>query len=71
MSSAAGPLGSKFSHLDLVVSDLERSVAFYGGVLQPPGWTRVREIAGKAGERVVFSLDPDGIKLELLHRPVD
>jgi len=36
MSAAAGPLGSKFSHVDLVVSDLER--------------------------------DPDGIRLELLHR---
>jgi hypothetical protein len=40
MSSAAGPLGSKFSHVDLVVSDLERGY-------------------------------PDGIKLELLHRPVE
>ena len=27
MSAAAGQLGSKFSHVDLVVSDLERSLA--------------------------------------------
>jgi glyoxylase I family protein len=58
VSSAAGPLGSKFSHLDLVVSDLERSLAFYGGLLEPLGWTRVREIVGEAGERVVYRSVP-------------
>ena len=58
MSSAAGPLGSKFSHVDLVVSDLERSLAFYAGLLEPLGWTRVREIVGEAGERVVYRSVP-------------
>jgi len=58
MSSAAGPLGSKFSHLDLVVSDLERSLAFYAGLLEPLGWTRVAEIDGEAGERVVYRSVP-------------
>jgi catechol 2,3-dioxygenase-like lactoylglutathione lyase family enzyme len=58
MSSAAGPLGSKFSHLDLVVSDLERSLAFYAGLLEPLGWTRLGEIVGEAGERVVYRSVP-------------
>jgi len=58
MSSAAGPLGSKFSHLDLVVSDLDRSLAFYGGLLEPLGWTRLGEIVGEAGERVVYRSVP-------------
>ena len=59
MSSAAGPLGSKFSHIDLVVSDLERSLAFYEGLLEPLGWTRVREIEGERGERVVYRSVPN------------
>jgi len=58
VSSAAGPIGSKFSHLDLVVSDLERSLAFYAGLLEPLGWTRVAEIDGEAGERVVYRSVP-------------
>jgi len=58
MSSAAGPLGSKFSHVDLVVSNLERSLAFYAGLLEPLGWTRLGEIVGEAGERVVYRSVP-------------
>jgi catechol 2,3-dioxygenase-like lactoylglutathione lyase family enzyme len=58
VSSAAGPLGSKFSHVDLVVSDLERSLAFYEGLLEPLGWTRVREIVGERDERVVYRSVP-------------
>jgi catechol 2,3-dioxygenase-like lactoylglutathione lyase family enzyme len=58
MTSAAGPLGSKFSHVDLVVSDLGRSLSFYGGLLEPLGWTRLGEIAGEAGERVVYRSVP-------------
>lgn len=41
-------------HLDLVVSDLERSLAFYRGLLAPLGWTRANEIEGERGERVVY-----------------
>jgi glyoxylase I family protein len=59
VSSAAGPLGSKFSHIDLVVSDLERSLAFYEGLLEPVGWTRIREIEGERGERVVYRSVPN------------
>jgi glyoxylase I family protein len=58
MSSATGPLGSKFSHLDLVVSDLGRSLTFYAGLLEPLGWTRVAEIVGEEGERVVYRSVP-------------
>jgi catechol 2,3-dioxygenase-like lactoylglutathione lyase family enzyme len=41
-------------HLDLVVSDLERSLAFYRGLLQPLGYVREGPIAGERGERVVY-----------------
>ena len=41
-------------HLDLVVSDLDRSLAWYRGLLEPLGWTRVTEIEGERGERVVY-----------------
>jgi catechol 2,3-dioxygenase-like lactoylglutathione lyase family enzyme len=38
-------------HLDLVVTDLERSLAFYNGLLEPLGFTRNSVIAGERGER--------------------
>ncbi|WP_205697151.1 VOC family protein [Conexibacter sp. SYSU D00693] len=41
-------------HLDLVVSDLERSLAWYRGLLGPLGWIRTAEIEGERGERVVY-----------------
>jgi glyoxylase I family protein len=41
-------------HLDLVVTDLERSLAFYNGLLEPLGFTRNSVIAGERGERVVY-----------------
>jgi catechol 2,3-dioxygenase-like lactoylglutathione lyase family enzyme len=41
-------------HLDLVVSDLEASLEFYGGLLGPLGYTRRSEIQGERGERVVY-----------------
>jgi catechol 2,3-dioxygenase-like lactoylglutathione lyase family enzyme len=41
-------------HLDLVVTSLERSLAFYHGVLQPLGYVRLSEIAGERGERVLY-----------------
>lgn len=48
-----GP-ASKFSHVDLVVSSLERSVAFYRGLLGPLGWTRLSQIRGERGETVHY-----------------
>ena len=41
-------------HLDLVVSDLERSLAFYQGLLGPLGYDEATEIVGEQGERVVY-----------------
>lgn len=41
-------------HLDLVVTSLERSLAFYRGLLGPLGYVRVSEIEGERGERVVY-----------------
>jgi glyoxylase I family protein len=41
-------------HLDLVVSDLDRSLAFYRGLLGPLGWTTEGPITGERGERVVY-----------------
>jgi catechol 2,3-dioxygenase-like lactoylglutathione lyase family enzyme len=41
-------------HLDLVVTSLERSLAFYTGLLEPLGYVRRSEIVGERGERVVY-----------------
>lgn len=41
-------------HLDLVVTDLARSLAFYKALLEPLGYVRESEIAGERGERVVY-----------------
>jgi catechol 2,3-dioxygenase-like lactoylglutathione lyase family enzyme len=70
--SPALALRSKLSHVDLVVTSIERSLAFYRGLLEPIGWTNLNEVSGERGETIwyaVFFHDPDGIKLELLHRP--
>jgi glyoxylase I family protein len=47
-------------HLDLVVTSLERSLAFYRGLLEPLGFTRTSEIVGERGERVVYIGRPSG-----------
>jgi glyoxylase I family protein len=41
-------------HLDLVVSDLERSLEVYRALLEPLGYVRASEIVGERGERVVY-----------------
>jgi len=41
-------------HVDLVVSDLERSLTFYRGLLRPLGFTHEGTITGERGERVVY-----------------
>ncbi|MEA2308336.1 MAG: glyoxylase family protein [Thermoleophilaceae bacterium] len=41
-------------HLDLVVTDLERSLTFYRELLEPLGYVRTSEIEGERGERVVY-----------------
>ena len=47
-------------HLDLVVTDLERSLRFYTELLRPLGYTRTAEIEGEQGERVVYVGRPNG-----------
>ena len=47
-------------HLDLVVSDLERSLTFYTGLLHPLGYVRTAEIEGERGERVFYVGRPGG-----------
>jgi glyoxylase I family protein len=46
--------GTGVDHLDLVVSDLDRSLAFYRALLEPLGYSRDSEIVGERGERVVY-----------------
>lgn len=41
-------------HLDLVVTSLERSLAFYRGLLEPLGYVHASEITGERGEPVVY-----------------
>jgi catechol 2,3-dioxygenase-like lactoylglutathione lyase family enzyme len=45
---------SPIDHLDIVVTSLQRSLAFYRGLLEPLGYVRVSEIEGERGERVVY-----------------
>ena len=45
---------SKFSHVDLVVSSIERSLPFYRGLLEPLGWTRLTEVSGERGETIWY-----------------
>ena len=47
-------MGGGVDHLDLVVSDLEASLAFYRELLEPLGYTRLSEIEGERGERVLY-----------------
>jgi glyoxylase I family protein len=53
VSSPPGRL-SKLSHVDLVVSSIERSLPFYRGLLEPIGWTGLREIEGERGETIWY-----------------
>jgi glyoxylase I family protein len=48
------PPTSKFSHVDLVVSSIERSLPFYRGLLGPLGWTGLTEMRGERGETIYY-----------------
>jgi glyoxylase I family protein len=48
------PAISKFSHVDLVVSSIERSLPFYRGLLGPLGWSRLTEVRGERGETIYY-----------------
>ena len=52
-------------HFDLVVSDLERSLDFYRGLLEPLGYVRSSNIVGERGERVVYIGGPDVVPFSL------
>ena len=52
--------GTGVHHFDLVVSSLDRSLPLYRDLLAPLGYTRVGEIIGERGERVVY-IGGDGI----------
>ena len=52
--------GTGVHHFDLVVSSLDRSLPLYRDLLAPLGYTRVGEIVGERGERVVYT-GGDGI----------
>jgi len=58
-------------HLDLVVSDLERSLEFYNGLLRPLGFTRNSEIVGERGERVVYIGGTGGPSVSLRQSQAD
>jgi catechol 2,3-dioxygenase-like lactoylglutathione lyase family enzyme len=44
----------RIRHVDLVVSDLERGLRFYRGLLGPLGWERERVVAGERGEPIHY-----------------
>jgi len=53
---------SKFSHVDLVVSSIERSLPFYLDLLGPLGWTRLEEVRGERGETIHYiSVEGTGV----------
>jgi glyoxylase I family protein len=52
----------KLSHVDLVVSSIERSLPFYRGLLEPIGWTGLRELCGEHGETIWYlSVEGPGV----------
>jgi glyoxylase I family protein len=55
-------------HVDLVVSDLGRSLHFYRELLAPLGYDRLSPITGERGERVVYVSHPDGDAIGLRER---
>ena len=58
-------------HLDLVVTDLERSLAFYTELLGPLGFTETSEIVGERGERVIYISGAGDPEVSLRERQSD
>ncbi len=48
-------------HIDVVVTDFERSLTFYRELLGPLGYTREGPIVGERGEHVVYFGHEDGV----------
>jgi glyoxylase I family protein len=45
-------------HVDLVVSSIERSLAFYRDLLAPLGYHRLSEVEGERGETIWYLVGP-------------
>jgi glyoxylase I family protein len=45
-------------HVDLVVSSIERSLAFYRELLGPLGYHRIGEVEGERGETIWYLMGP-------------
>jgi glyoxylase I family protein len=53
---------SKLSHVDLVVSSIERSLPFYRGLLEPLGWTGRYEVPAEGGGTIHYlTVDGPGV----------
>jgi glyoxylase I family protein len=53
---------SKISHVDLVVSSIERSLPFYRELLEPLGWSGYRQVDGEQGEPIHYlSVEGPGV----------
>jgi catechol 2,3-dioxygenase-like lactoylglutathione lyase family enzyme len=48
------PPPSKISHVDLVVSSIERSLDFYLGLLEPLGWCNHSTVEGEHGQTIHY-----------------
>jgi glyoxylase I family protein len=62
---------SGVDHLDLVVTDLDRSLGFYTELLEPLGFDCRSEIVGERGERVVYLGGTGGAAVSLRERRSD
>lgn len=61
-----------FSHIDLAVGSIDRSLDFYRGLLGPLGWTDVSEVEGERGETIWYLSAPGATgALGLRHRQSD
>jgi glyoxylase I family protein len=67
--AAGDVLSGAVAHIDLVIGDLDRSLAFYLGLLAPLGWRTHGTIEGERGERVVYLQSADRTQLGLRERP--
>jgi len=62
MSRALPMPSPKLSHVDLVVSSIERSLCFYRSLLEPIGWTGLRQVRGERGDTIWYlSVEGPGV----------
>jgi hypothetical protein len=58
------PLRGLLSHIDMTISDPDRSIPFCRTFFEALGWRRFQTDAPD------FYADPDGIKLEVVYEPL-